>query len=125
MKNSYKIRLLLIIFFVIFIIFSNELFAAPLAPLLNCTWLPWCINDTGVSNVSIGKISNLIWQSIKYVAVIAVLSLMVSWIMYLISGWEEEKTKKAKRAIIWSLAWVFLSISAWSIINIINSIKIS
>jgi len=43
--------------------------------------------------------------------------------MYLISGGEEEKVKKAKTWIIWSLVGVFLSISAWGIIGILNEIS--
>jgi len=66
----------------------------------------------------------LIETMIRYVAIIAVITLMVSWIMYLISGWEEEKVKKAKNWIMWSLAWVLVSISAMWIIQIINNIKI-
>jgi hypothetical protein len=40
---------------------------------------------------------------IKYTSVIAVIALMIAGIMYLISGGEEEKIKKAKRWIIWAL----------------------
>ena len=125
MKNIYKIKLLLILLLLSYFIFSFELFAS--APDVNCKWLPWCgSSNADISkNISISKVSNLIWESIKYVAVIAVMSLMVSWVMYLVSWWDEEKTKKAKTAIIWSLVWVFLSISAWPIINLINKINIS
>jgi len=66
----------------------------------------------------------LISTFIKYVAIIAVISLMLSWIMYLISGWEEEKVKKAKSWIIWSLAWVLISISAYWLIEIINNLTL-
>jgi hypothetical protein len=69
-------------------------------------------------------VSALIWEFIKYVAVVAVITLMISGIMYLVSGWEEEKVKKAKTWIIWSLVWVFFSVSAWWIINVLNSLSI-
>ena len=81
-------------------------------------------------NHSINNIVKVVWwdiisSMIKYVAIIAVISLMLSWIMYLISNWEEEKVKKAKNWIIWSLVWVLLSISAWWIIWIINNLHIN
>ena len=126
MKNCYKIILVLLLCLVNFTwIFTEQIFAGS-APDLNCTWLPWCDWGDDVSkNVAMGMVSKIIWELIKYVAAIAVLSLMISWVMYIISWWEEEKVKKAKTAIIWSFAGVFLSISAWSIINLINGFSIS
>jgi hypothetical protein len=44
--------------------------------------------------------------------------------MYLLSSWEEEKANKAKKWIIYSLIGVFISVSAWWIINLLNNIKI-
>ena len=86
-------------------------------------WLPW-------GEISIDEITKKVWWNlistfIQYVAIVAVISLMLSWIMYLIANWEEEKTKKAKNWIIWSLVWVLLSVSAWWIINIINNFKLN
>jgi hypothetical protein len=69
-------------------------------------------------------VSAVIWELIKYVAVVAVLSVMISGVLYLVSGWEEEKVKKAKTWIIWSLVWVFLSVSAWGLINLLNNLII-
>ena len=66
----------------------------------------------------------IVAEFIKYVAVIAVISIMISGVMYLVSWGEEEKVKRAKTWIIWSLVWVFLSVSAWAIINIVNVFKI-
>lgn len=115
MKNKiYTILWMLMIFI------NNVSAEVPEVPEL---WLPW-------DNKDISKITGDIWWKlistfIEYVAVIAVISLMLSWIMYLLANWEEEKTKKAKNWIIWSLAWVFLSISAWGIINIINNLSIN
>jgi hypothetical protein len=62
---------------------------------------------------------------IKYTAVLAVLALMVSGIMYLISGGEEEKVNNAKKWIIWSLVGVFFSVSAWMIIGLINNFTLN
>jgi len=41
--------------------------------------------------------------------------------LYLLSSGDEEKTKKAKNVIIWSLVGVFVSLSAYGIIEIINN----
>lgn len=94
-----------------------------------CWGLPFCKEDqTGLDwakNIDVNKVAwNFVSELIQYVAVIAVISLMISGIMYLVSGWEEEKVKKAKTWIIWSLVWVFLSVSAFAIISIVNEISI-
>ena len=102
------------------------------APTVNCYWLPGCpdtdIENPGEANLSyniwLRVIANIIGQAMQFVAVIAVIALILSGMMYLLSGWEEEKTKKAKTWIIWSLVWVFLSVSAWGIINLLNKITI-
>lgn len=61
---------------------------------------------------------------IKYVAVIAVIAVMIGGIMYLLSSGEEEKTKKAKNIIIWALVGVLVSVLAWSVINILNNFRL-
>lgn len=101
-------------------------------PSINWIWLPWYQGNDILTpaewdistNNSLEWIWNIVWELIKYISVVAVISVMLSWIMYMISWGEEEKIKKAKNWIIWSLVWVFLSISAWWIINIINAITI-
>lgn len=97
-----------------YILTSAKIFAA--VPDIQCGWLP-CPDKTGVFNV----IGNLIATGIKYVAVIAVLAVMYGWIRYLISSGDEEKTKKAKSIIIWSLVGVFVSVLAWTLVNIVNN----
>lgn len=103
------------------------------APVVNCIWLPWC-TDTEINNPKPAIIEKNIWVDfvwritsllIQIVAVFAVFALIFSWVLYLISAWNEEKTNKAKKWIIWSLVWVFLSISAWWIISFINGININ
>lgn len=100
------------------------------APLVNCTWLPWCEIQNLIDKEVLKEwlwfevLTNIIWQAIQFVAVIAVIALIISWFLYLISGWEEEKVKKSKTWIIWSIAWVFISISAWWIIGLLNKFTI-
>jgi hypothetical protein len=46
---------------------------------------------------------------------------MLSGFLYLLSGGEEEKTKKAKNWIIWSLVWVLVALSSnFLVTTIIN-----
>ncbi len=103
------------------------------APSVNCIWLPWCEETDKLTpdspnlenKNSLKWIWNIVSELIKYVAVVAVLSVMISWVLYMTSWGEEEKIKKAKNWIIWSLVWVLLSISAWWIIEMLNAIKIT
>ena len=119
-----KIVKISIISSVLFYFMNFQVYVYAKAPdICKWTWLPGCDSwdDRGVVE---WFVSNTIAELIKYVAVVAVISLMISGIMYLVSGSEEEKVNKAKKWIIWSLVWVFLSISAWSIISILNNINI-
>lgn len=117
-------------FIIITLFFYNTVSYAAKAPSINCIWLPGCVDSNIKSpwspsignNIWVMLISNIIWQMIQYVAVVAVISLIISGIMYMVSWWEEEKANKAKSWIIWSLVWVIVSISAWWIINMLNNI---
>ncbi|QFR38660.1 hypothetical protein A9Q91_00300 [Candidatus Gracilibacteria bacterium 28_42_T64] len=108
----------------------SKVFAA--APTVNCIGLPGCA-DTDVANpipsdisknIGTTLVTNIISQMIQYVAVVAVISLMLSGVMYLVSGGEEEKTKRAKSWIMWSLVGVFMSIFAYGIVKIVNNFSI-
>lgn len=114
------------LFFLFLVYLSIWVSFASTPPVIKCDWLPGCQwNNTDLDTVT-ARISDFIWKVlIQYVAVFAVIALMISWIMYLLSSWDEEKVKKAKSWIIWSLVWVFLSVSAWFIIGFINNISIS
>ena len=111
---------------------TTKLWSNAKAPLVNCYWLPGCVDKqidrpspaSVKHNLWAKKINALIWNLINYVAVFAVIALILSGIMYLISWGEEEKVKKAKTWITWSLVWVILSVSAWGIINMLNNIVI-
>ena len=111
---------IIISFFVIFITKINTF--AQWAN-VNCNWLPWCNSGWTPNGDSVMTASiNIITLIIKLVSVFAVIALMISGIMYMISSWEEDKTKKAKSWIIWSLAWVVLSTSAYYIVGLIDNL---
>ena len=127
-----KIILILLLLWINLFTINFNAFAA--IPEVNCIWLPWCVDseiktpwapDNFDNNLGLEVIVNIIWELIQFVAVFAVLALIISGIMYLLSWWEEEKTKKAKTWITWSLVWVVVSISAWGLINILNNLTIS
>ena len=118
-KREYSRILFIIVSF--FLLSLNKVFAAPDFWTWD-TWLPWVWNEADVIWTVFGA---FIVELIKYVAVIAVIALMLSGIMYIVSFWEEEKIKKAKNWIIWSLVGVFLSVSAYTIIWFINKIYIN
>ncbi len=98
---------------------------------INCHGLPWC-TDKDIANPTPGYVwgdSNIWWEYIldiihlmlQYVSVIAVIALMLSGVLYLFSAWEEEKTKKAKSWITWSLLWVGVALSSnFLVTTIIN-----
>ncbi len=94
-------------------------------PDISCGALPGC-GDSKIESWDqiYGVLWNIIAALIQYVAIFAVIAVMIWWIMYLISSWDEEKIKKAKTVIIWSLVWVFVSVAAWSIINVVNNFRI-
>ncbi|MCP4523373.1 MAG: hypothetical protein GY828_04075 [Candidatus Gracilibacteria bacterium] len=95
------------------------------APKIHCEGIPGCEggdNGTKVSdenNSAAIFLVKVVSTVMKYVSVIAVLSLMMSGVLYLFSSGEEEKTEKAKKWIIWSLVGVLVSMSAWMLVNIV------
>ncbi len=125
-------KILLVVLLLWVNIFAINHWVSANAPEVNCFWLPGCvdsnISDPSKANVEnnlwIKVVANIVWQMVQFVAVIAVIALILSGMMYLLSWWEEEKTKKAKTWITWSLIWVLVSISAWWIINMLNNITI-
>jgi len=117
------IKNLLISVFIVFI--TNISIYATEAPKVHCDGLPLCDSSNSWDwTVVITAATEITATIIKLVAVCAVIALMISWIMYMISSWEEEKTKKAKNWIIWSLVAVVLSTSAYYIVGVINNAKI-
>ena len=108
---------------VFYVIVSAQAFAATNAPTINCYGLPGCPDakwQPSAPNITENSfteaIAEIIAYVMPYVAVLAVLAVMISWVMYLLSAGDEDKVNRAKKWIIWSLLWVLLSISSWFII---------
>ena len=117
---------------ILFLVFWTNIVFWDANPTINCVWLPGC-NGSIITTPKSWQLSdnlwkefivNVTWYLVQIVSVIAVFALIFSWVMYLVSAWDEEKVWKAKKWIIWSLVGVILSISAWGIIAFINNIEI-
>lgn len=50
---------------------------------------------------------------------ISIFAIVYGWLMMTLSAWEDEKIKKAKDIIKWSMLWFLALISAWAIITIV------
>ncbi len=126
-------KLLKVVFLYIILSMSFVFAAGQSAPTLNCgVGLPWCVDDS-LSSPTAPNLSNNKWKKfivkiidefIQIVAVFAVFALIASWIYYLISAWNDEKVAKAKKWLIWSLVWVFLSVTSWWIVSWLNGLNI-
>ena len=126
-------KILIFLFIIIWFFYFDSIYAANTInlfwwssssawPDIAGAWLPWA--SSSWDEIISTYIPRLITTIIKYTAVIAVIWIIISWIMYMLSFWREDKAKKAKNWIIYSLVWVLISVSAFAIINLINSIKL-
>lgn len=112
-------------FFIVLYVICLAVWSAFAAPEIHCGNLPGCSDDGSVSEAqTFGIIGSAIETGIQYTAVLAVLAVMIGGILYLISSWDEEKTKRAKNIVIWALVGVFISMSAYSLIALINNFRI-
>lgn len=69
-------------------------------------------------------ISKTIAEWIKYVWLLAIIAIVYWWIMYITSIWDDNKIKKAKQIIEYSIIWILASMFAFAIIEIVNNIKL-
>lgn len=96
-------------------------------------WLPWFwTNKTILWWLVTATTSNPHWfltkwitEAIMFVWLFAVISLIIWWLMYITSLWDDGKAKKAKNIIIYSIAWVIVAMAAFAIIEIVNNINIA
>lgn len=115
----------------IYYLLSVHAFAVDSAPRINCYGLPGCPDSNkavpSAPNVSDNSFTQAIVDTISfvmpYVAVVAIIAIMISWVMYLLSAGDEDKVNRAKKWIIWSLLWVLLSLSSWYIISTLGQLN--
>lgn len=121
-----KIIILAVIFFCIWFAYAQDS-----VPGINSFWLPfdnaqewWQPGQYTNNDEFILGANKFLTYAIQIVAVIAVISLMLSGIMLIASWWEEEKFKKARVWFTWSLIGVVITLTAWYIINFINNLSV-
>lgn len=108
----------------LYFLLASHAFAVDSSPRINCYGLPGCPDDNKAKpsppDVSDNSFTQAIVDTISfvmpYVAIFAIIAVMISGVMYLISAGDEDKVNRAKKWIIWSLLWVLLSVSSWFII---------
>ena len=98
-------------------------FGASTPPPINTAGLPGS-SALSTESTTYNIIGNAIATLIQYVAVLAVLAVMYGGFTYILSIGDEEKIGKAKKIIIWALVGVFVSISAYGIVAVINNIRV-
>ncbi|MDD2916555.1 MAG: hypothetical protein PHH70_01785 [Candidatus Gracilibacteria bacterium] len=69
-------------------------------------------------------IAIIISETIKYIGLLAILVISYGGILFITSVGNDEKVKHAKRTIIYALVGVLLSIVAYTIVDIINSLNV-
>lgn len=100
----------------------------PIAPAVNCIGLPWC-KTTDIENpweasnkwdIVNSSIQNIISQMILYIWIIAVVAFMFYAVEYIKSLWDDSKVEEAKRALTYSIVWVIIAMSSYTVVNLLN-----
>lgn len=127
-----KYRIISVLSSIVWFLLFNQTFATT----NNIKWELWNTNQwiglpTFWDNSWSIKIANPHWfislfiaEGIKYVWMLAVISLTIWWMMYITSYWVEAKTKKAKYVVMYSIIWVLISLWAYSLVEIVNNFKL-
>ena len=66
----------------------------------------------------------VIKKLIEFVWIFAIITMMIWWIMFLTSLWVEEKIKKARSIITYSIVWVLVSVLSYVLVDIVNNISL-
>lgn len=90
-------------------------------------WLPGFYEWDGIIKTEnpIKFLFVIIKEVTKYVAILAIIATMIGWLMFLFSAWSDEKVKKAKNVIIYSIIWVLVSIASFTLVDIINNLTLN
>ena len=124
MKNKIKYIVLLIISLLLPVItFANT----STLDFKNEFWLPGFYEWDGIIKTEnpIKFLFVIIKEVTKYVAILAIIATMIGWLMFLFSAWSDEKVKKAKNVIIYSIIWVLVSIASFTLVDIINNLTLN
>lgn len=125
-----KYKLEKIYLMIISFLFYLETYADIIKP--DSYWLPWFwANKTILWWLVTATTANPHWfltkwiaETIMYVWLLAIISLIIGWLMYITSLWDDAKAKKAKNIIIYSIAWIIVAMSAFAVIEVVNNLNI-
>lgn len=73
---------------------------------------------------SIKGVNAIIKRGLQVVAGLSVLALIWAGITYVTSYGDEEKTKKAKKIILWTAAGLATGLGGWAVIDLVNSVTL-
>jgi hypothetical protein len=77
------------------------------------------------ANWEIGLLGKVIKRGLQVVAGISVVALVWAGVLYLTSYGDEEKVKKAKKAIIWTVLGLVTGLGGWAIVDLINNLTLT
>lgn len=86
--------------------------------------LPFQTTEETTQENATGPIIKIIKEAIKYVGLLAILAISWGGIQFLVSYGNDEKVKKAKQTITYALIGVLLSVFAYTIVDIVNSVNV-
>jgi hypothetical protein len=105
-------------FFIGFVVVSVAFAADDALPTSGISGLPFA------SKSPTGSITALIKQVVLYTGILAVVSLTWGGFLFITAFGEDEKIKKGKNIVKFSLIGVLLSISAYAIVDVVNRLAV-
>lgn len=110
-----KILILFFFFVNVFTVFSYEVDL----PTINSNIKTEYSIDTSNNNYYI-DVSKIITKYLWYFLwVVSFAVVLYAWVLLLKSEWDQQELKKANKMLIWGMIWIFTSLLAYSIVNVI------
>lgn len=131
-----KSKILIFILFIIWSLFvfsntyaTNSIFNNTTTEIPYCKWndcwikqwvesiksIEWMENKASASQYIQRVTKYILW----FLALVATLFIIYSWFVLLTWAWDEEKSKKSKTIIVYSLLWIVIIFLAWPIVDFI------
>jgi len=79
---------------------------------------------TGTNAGAVTGVNAIIKRGLQAVAGLSVLALIWAGVTYVTSYGDEEKTKKAKKIVLWTAAGLATGLGGWAVIDVVNSITL-
>lgn len=112
--------------------YSNSIFRWSATEIPYCKWnqcwieqwvrsiknIDWIENEASASEYIQRVTKYVLW----FLALIATLFIIYSWFVLLTSAWDEEKAKKSKTIIMYSIIWIIIIFLAWPIVDFVLNI---